>query len=295
MKGPPITTTRNGVNQTITYEELADIGDIRLQENFWGWGPEGPQSALDFGANGMRGENIIGLNPHLLYPHSDGLRSVQMIDNEPLTHRVRVYQNKQDGRTASLRVADENDHYSWYNEDEWDIIDEQIVTHNDLRNAAEELAMLNLLEIEDLFTSGVRTVSEQGFETFNPWIREILNTQKGAEISPWRIHENAVNAGWWEKAPEKILTFVPVTNQAGSKKEVISKAWNTLLRNWFDGVVNPMIGAMVREPMFQHYYTIAKAQTVGARNLYNHSPDAYKNLEQLKGVTKVNGHVQIHS
>ncbi len=295
LKGPPITTTRNGVNQTITYEELADIGDIRLQENFWGWGPEGPQSALDFGANGMRGENIIGLNPHLLYPHSDGLRSVQMIDNEPLTHRVRVYQNKQDGRTASLRVADENDHYSWYNEDEWDIIDEQIVTHNDLRNAAEELAMLNLLEIEDLFTSGVRTVSEQGFETFNPWIREILNTEKGAEISPWRIHENAVNAGWWEKAPEKILTFVPVTNQAGSKKEVISKAWNTLLRNWFDGVVNPMIGAMVREPMFQHYYTIAKAQTVGARNLYNHSPDAYKNLEQLKGVTKVNGQVQIDS
>ena len=308
LNGPPITTNRNNINQTITYEELADSGDVRLQNNFWGWGDQGPQTAVDFGPNGMKGQDVIGLNPHLLFPNPDGLRSVQMLNDQPLTHRIRIYRNKEDGRTASLRAGDESEHFAWYNEDEWEIIDEQIVTHNDLRNAAEELAMLNMLEIEDMFTTGVRTLPGEGIETFNPWIRELTNTTRSnivdpktgrvvvdREISPVRINDNATASRWWDKAPEKILTFVPVTNQGGNAGEVVSRAWNTLLRNWFDGVVNPMIGAMVREPMFQHYYTIAKAQTVGARNLYNHSPDAYKNLEKLDGVTKVDGQVQIDS
>jgi hypothetical protein len=291
LNNPSITTKRGNVSETTTFAERASIGDIRLQENFWGIGPDGvSRTALDFGAGGMRNETIIGLNTNLLFPRPDGVKSIQMINNRPLTHKVQVHRHKTDGRVAVLRESDERQAYDWYNDDEWEVIDEQIVGHNDLRNAADELAMLNILEIEDLFTSGVRVQGTP--EVYQPWVREMLNASKD-EIRPTRLADNASRDMWWDKAPADLLTLVPVTNQGASGKEKISTAWNTLLRNWFDGVVNPMIGAMVREPMFQHYLVIAKKQMQGVRKFYNHSPNAYKGLRKKTGVKIVDGQLEI--
>lgn len=291
LNNPSITTVRGNVSETTTFAERASIGDIRLQQNFWGVGPDGVgRTALDFGAGGMRDETIIGLNTNLLFPRPDGVKSIQMINNRPLTHRVKVHRHKTDGRVAVLREGDERQAYDWYDDENWEVIDIQVVGHNDLRNAAEELAMINTLEIEDLFTSGARIQDTP--EVFQPWVREMLNASKD-EISPTRLAENASRDMWWDKAPTDLLTLVPVTNQGASGGEKISTAWNTLLRNWFDGVVNPMIGAMVREPMFQHYLVIAKKQMQGVRKFYNHSPNAYKGLRKKTGAKMVDGQLEI--
>jgi hypothetical protein len=60
-----------------------------------------------------------------------------------------------------------------------------------------------------------------------------------------------------------------------------SGAWMNLVRNWFDGVVNPMIGGMVREPLFQHYLVKAWKQTKDIRQLHWHKPTAVAPIKHL--------------
>ena len=279
MSGPDIPVERGGVVQTFRHQDMASRGDVDLVNQFYGWGREGSQAAVDFGARGLRDERVIGMAGTMLFPKVDGVRPVQMIDNTPLTHRVKVYRHRKDGRTAVLREGDERSH-AWYNDKEWQTIDEQIVTHNDLRNAAEELALINSVEIDDLLTTGARTLPGQSPEVFHPWIREVIKT---GEISQDRVIIHANNAAWWDKAPDRLLALLPVTEEGATRLERIDKAWNTLLRNWFDGVVNPMIGAMVREPLFQHYLLQAFEQTAGVRRLHHHSRGAYDDLGRLLG------------
>ena len=280
---PSFSYTHGGVTHESIHANLGYPGNIDLQNQFYGWGQIGENNygaipAVDFGARGLRDETVIGAPLHMLLSKHDNVRPVQMIDNTPVTHKVKIYRHKEDGRTAVFRNSDDVNRYEWYNEAEWEVIDEQIVTNNDLRNAADELALINIVEIEDMITSGSRTLPGQSVEVFHPWIREVDKASKGGEISQVRLNDNAVRASWWDKAPKSVLTLLPVTDQVSSKGEVISKAWNTLLRNWFDGVVNPAIGAMVREPLFQHYLIKGFSQTAGVRKIYHHKAGRYDNL-----------------
>ena len=276
--GPNISTVRAGIRQTFQHQDMATRGDIDYINQFYGWGPEGARAAVDFGSRGLKNERVFGMAGTMLFPKVDGVMPVQMIDDMPVTHRVRVYRHRKDGRTAVLRAGDERPAH-WYSEEEWQLIDEQIVTHNDLRNAAEELALINAVEIDDLLTSSGRVLAGQE-EVFHPWIREVL---KVGEISQDRIVTHANNAAWWDKAPDRLLALLPVTEEGATRIEKLDKAWNTLLRNWFDGVVNPMIGAMVREPLFQHYLLVAMEQTAGVRRLHHHSKGAYDDLVRVLG------------
>ena len=276
--GPTIPVKRGNVTQPFRHEDMATRGDIDYVNEFYGWTTEGPRAAVDFGPKGLRDEHVFGIAGTMLFPRTDGILPVQMIDNAPVVHRVKVYRHRRDGRTAVLREGDERNH-GWYNNEEWRVIDEQWVTHNDLKNAAEELALINSVEIDDLLTSSSRAMDGQE-EVFHPWIREVL---KDGDISQDRVLIHANNAAWWDKAPDRLLALLPVSEEGATRLERMDKAWNTLLRNWFDGVVNPMIGAMVREPLFQHYLLIARNQTAGVRRLYNHSPDAYKEMAAFLG------------
>ena len=278
--GPSIPITRGDVTTTVRHKNIPVPEDADYMNSYYGWGQEGPMAARDFGPRGLKNEPVVGIAATKLFPKVDGVKPVQMIDGKPVTHRVKVLRNRTDGRTAVLRASDERS-ASWYKSDEWTVIDTQIVTHNDLRNAAEELALINAVEIEDLLTTGIRTLPGQRTEVFHPWIREILNSRTAdGGISQNRVNKHANAASWWEKAPERILALVPVTDEGGSRLEKIDKAWGTVLRNWFDGVVNPMIGAMVREPLFQHYFLTALDQTAVVRRSYFHNENAYHALRR---------------
>ena len=280
-RGPNIPVRRAGVTELFEHEHMASRGDVNYVNQFYGWTEEGPRAARDFGDGGLKNERVFGIAGGMLFPKAeDGLIPVQMIDNAPVVHKVKLYRHRTDGRTAWLRPGDERQH-RWYNEDEWQVIDEQWVGHNDLKNAAEEMALINSVEIMDMLTSKGRAVAGEE-EVFHPWVREVL---KSGEISQDRVLIHADNAAWWDKAPQRMLALLPVSEEGATRLERMDKAWNTFLRNWFDGVVNPMIGAMVREPMFQHYLLIAKGQTAGVRRLYHHSPGAYDDLNRWLGTS----------
>jgi hypothetical protein len=276
--GPTIPVTRGRVTQPFRHEDLATRGDIDYVNEFYGWTGDGPRAAVDFGPEGLRDEQVFGIAGTMLFPRADGISPVQMVDNAPVVHKVKIYRHRRDGRTAVLRPGDERSH-AWYNTNDWRVIDEQWVTHNDLKNAAEELALINSVEIDDLLTSSGRALGGEE-EVFHPWIREVLSNN---EISQDRVAIHANTAGWWDKAPDRLLALLPVSEEGATRLERIDKAWNTLLRNWFDGVVNPMIGAMVREPLFQHYLLVAREQTANVRRLHHHSAGAYKEMAQWLG------------
>ena len=294
LNGPSITQVRAGVSSTTNHEDLATV-PFDYANNFYGLGDRGVLNATDL-PHGLKYETSFGMAGEMLMPRPDGLMPVRILNGEPTTRRVKVYRHKDDGRTAVLRDGDERSH-SWFDDEKWVTIDEQIVLHNDLHNAAEELALINAVEIDELLTSGIRTREGQATEIFHPWIREVrladaTRTRTGMrtkDISNELIHEHANRGQWWDKAPDRLLAFLPVTEEGGKLGEKISSGWNTLLRNWFDGVVNPMIGAMVREPLFQHYLLTAVDQTRGVRRIYDHAPDAYKNIDKLPGATYDDG------
>ena len=279
LNGPLISVHRAGVTTRRSHPEMAARSDVNETVTFFGWTSQGPTAAADFGQYGMRNENVIGIAGEHLMPRPDGgVQVVQMINDTPVTHEVKIWRHKETGRTVVLRTGDERS-AKWYtdNPELWDLQETQIVGHNDFHNAMLELTKINSPEILDLITSGSRSDVP---ELFVPWMREVTHVD---EISPARINSYANDAGWWSKAPERMLAVMPVTTEGGTLGERMGKSWNTLLRNWFDGVVNPMIGAMVREPMFQHYYLIATKQAAGVKRNYHHTPFGYKALHKRLG------------
>jgi hypothetical protein len=258
-----ITTVRNAVGSHTAHESMATALGGEFMNSYYGWGKEGATTARDFGPRGLRDENVIGIAAqHLIAPRPGGLTPVPMLDGEPVTHLTRYYRSPTTGEFIVLRHGTEPTD-DWFLD--YELVEEQITTGNDLHNMAEELAYLNSFELNDLLSTGSR---QDNVEIFHPWLREVLEPH---EVSAIRVGAYASRARWWNNAPDNILAFMPVTEEGGKVGEKISKAWTTILRNWFDGVVNPMIGGMVREPLFQHYLALGTEQTVGVRRIYHRS------------------------
>ena len=271
-----ITTIRNAVGSRTAHKDMATALGGEFMNSYYGWGKEGATTAIDFGPRGLRDENVIGIAAqHLLSPRPGGLTSVPMLDGEPVTHLTRYYRSPKTGEFVVLRHGQEPSS-DWFLD--YELVEEQITTGNDLHNMAEELAYINSFELNDLISTGSR---QDNIEIFHPWLREVLEPH---EVSAVRVGAYASRARWWPNAPDNILAFMPVTEEGGKIGEKISKAWTSILRNWFDGVVNPMIGAMVREPLFQHYLALGTEQTTGVRRIYHRSK-----LEVREGVSDVGG------
>ena len=256
-----ITVIKNAVGSRTAHEDMATALGGEFMNSYYGWGRDGATTARDFGPRGLRDENVIGIAAqHLIAPRPGGLTPVPMLDGKPVTRLTRYYKSPTTGEFIVLRHGQEPSD-DWFLD--YELMEEQITTGNDLHDMAEELAYLNSFELNDLISTGGRT---DNTEVFHPWLREVLEPH---EVSAVRVGAYASRARWWSNAPENILAFMPVTEEGGTVGEKISKAWTTILRNWFDGIVNPMIGAMVREPLFQHYLALGKEQTTGVRRIYH--------------------------
>ena len=270
------TVTRNGVKGTTEYKTLADDISGEHWNDFFGFEGgrdpitgevtgRGVVGAKEFGEGGLKNETMIGVGgTHLLSPKPGGFTPIHMLDGQPQVGTVKIYKDKT-GRFILLEEGTEidPDAVDWFANAE--LVEEQRVPMNGIRATAEEYALLAKQELIDLLSSGSRRGVGQE-EWFYPWIRETIS---GQPVSAHRVHRAATDGRWWPHAPKDILAFVPVTNEAGGIGEKISDAWTTVLRNWFDGVVNPMIGAMVREPMFQHYLMLGWDQTIGIRRNFD--------------------------
>jgi hypothetical protein len=266
---PTISTTRGGL---ITEVEGARRGNrpAPFGSSYYGVGREGVVPVSAFGENGLKGEQVFGISPRKLDPTVGGAKVVEMVDGKPLTRRISVYKHKKGERPPAVVRTGEERKTSWYGDD-WELTGEHITTGNDLRNFIEGQAITNSLE----FVHHLSNISRGGSpEIFFPWIREAM----GGSIDAGRVRELADLGQWWPKAPSHLLAYTPVADEAGGIFGSWGKGWNSLLRNWFDGVVNPMIGAMVREPLFHHYLLRAWKQTADVKILYRHKVGQYKGL-----------------
>lgn len=256
-----IEQTQGGIVSSITHAELGGSIDPILADPFYGWTDSGSVASSAFpGGNGVSKEYAFGMSSHLLNPGLEGVERIHYIDDVPQVSKQMVYRHKRDGREVQISAADERP-TEWYDTDDWELVSEQWVTGHSLQDWIADSASRNIPEMEHFMSGVVQGVRE----VQHPWIREVLQTNKVREVSAERVLHYAE----WDRAPKNLLAMIPATNEAGGKMEVPAKFWKTLLQNWFEGVVNPMIGSMVREPMFQHYLLIGTQQTAMVRRIYD--------------------------
>jgi hypothetical protein len=250
------------------------------ESRFWGISDLGERiEARDF-VDGLGSQSIWATSMHEVSTGS-GLTIAPMSGKRPALHENIVYKHKDTGRVVIHRVGQGPPNF---NIADYDEALRFTTSGNDLHNVAEEVSAMNIVEAEHMLTSGSRSPE---VEAFGPWI-EAVRTDGVATDS---LMELTTRGNWWDKAPQRLLAYTPVVNEGGTVLEKMDKAWNTVLRNWFDGVVNPMIGAMVREPLFHHYFVKSYKQTTDVRRLHHHSPMAYKTLRDKRSKLNKQGFI----
>lgn len=269
MDNVTITVPRPVSGSTDT-ASLANPGDIRLSDPFYTVGRGGEivrSTSLD---GGVWNERVIGLDAGLVQARTGGTKPIAMVNDIPTVYENHIFVNKETGEQSVIRARREGDEFvaaeeralALYMDDpDWELVDTQKVGSNDLRSRTEEFATLSTHELRSLLTNEFRG-TDIPIEVQHAWIREVRNSRH--EVSLGRIHDY----GAWDNAPDNLIAMQPVTDEGGGMLQRADKFWQRLLENWFDGVVNPMIGAMVREPMFNHYLLTAMDETKGVRQVY---------------------------
>ena len=154
---------------------------------------------------------------------------------------------------------------------EYKLIDEQINGPVDQLNQAEMQSKILSRE-----TAGMFSTSAEGASPLNNYVGLLELTEDsiglngmGSRLGAW-VDENTL--------PETMLARVPVTAPNGMQGR-----FETVVRGIFEGAVQPVIGAMIREPMFTHYFVEGKELTRGIRYFYNHEPNAFGSLRKEVG------------
>lgn len=276
---PPLDVeiSRGGVVETTTHAELATpFGS----QPFYGWTERGAVSALDFeGGRGLANEYAFGVSSHLLTPGVDGVEQLRYVDNVPQIERIATYRNKRDGRVVQLTEADQRPK-EWYDGDDWELTSDQFVTGDSLIDWINDMAARNIPEIRHLMAG----VSQGVREVQSPWLREVLLSSKARDIHAQQV----MLGGDWDRAPRNLLAIQPVTDEAGKKWENPKKFWQSLVGNWFDGVVNPLITSIVREPMYQSYFIQAMQEMRSVRRVFDLPSEKTDELMELfRGVGKL--------
>ena len=264
MRSTKITQTRGGLTSTLDTPELAVAPNSLYHDPYYGWTPDGAVSGVNF-PRALGDEPVFGAQIGRLNP--EAVQRIQYVDGIPKQADIAVYRHS-DGRVVTRRSSDERPE-EWY--EGWELVDQWNVTGDDLFDWISESASQNLTEMDNLLVGKVGDVDQvqQG------WLRAFRNISRDGDFDARRI----VNDANWEIAPNRMLALLPVSDEAGAWYEPVNKWWKTLIGNWFDGVVNPMISAMVREPMFQHHLVGAYQQTRQVRRLYPLHPDRVKRLQ----------------
>ena len=275
---------RGGLTST---ESNASFGDIRTMNHVYGFASDGSGAvtSAQMGGSGLRGKTVFGIGSHRLSPF-EGLTPVPMSANgEYQTSKKIVARHKDKLRPNA--IIDPNDSYelSWYKPDEWDL-EEQIFSGPTIHNKISETGQLVIDHILHTYTNEHRRLgTTQPLKVFHPWVDEVIND---APIDAGRMGTNADNDSWWSNAPQELVGFAP------AEAEEQGAFYLKLFRGFFDGVVHPMLGAMVREPLFHEYLTKGMKQSEGFRQTYFHAPDRFKTLNTRLGKTSsVNDNKQL--
>jgi hypothetical protein len=268
---PAYTTKRGGITEIASDAEHGSVPLPTTNHMFYGLDSRGLVPAVDFGPGGLKNELVYGTNSYSL-GRDAGLAPIEVVDGVPQVHAIDIYHNKDSGWPLVLRRGREEE-YPGFVAEEWNLVSSTHTTGNDLYNFSEETAAILSQEMLHLFSSASRSLDN--VEVFYPWIQEVRRaSQAGGIVDEAKIAWHTTDSGWWSKSPETLIGAKPLVPQGGR----IEEFRQALLGYWFDGVVNPMIGAMVREPLFHHYLFLAKQQTEGMRTLYNHKVGRFDDL-----------------
>jgi len=246
---------------------------------YYGYGPNGPAPAASFGTGGLSNNKVFGIGAHdLTMSPKRPLRPVPVVGGEPRMRRLSVYKHKAGEKSSVVaRAGSEMEVTHFENSDEWELLETQFASGDDLFDFIEEQALLNTMEILELLSNASRAGTDP-IEVFYPWMREVTSgkvsssrVQYGAEY-----HDGAVG-GWFPNAPSELQGWFPTASEAPG----IGDKWASFTRHWFDGTISPMLGAMIREPIFLHYLVKAWKQTEGIRKFHFHTAADVKNLKHL--------------
>jgi predicted NAD-dependent protein-ADP-ribosyltransferase YbiA (DUF1768 family) len=259
-------TTRGNIagpsNNGVLTDDRDTFGAI-----YYGYGPQGLAPAAAFGEGGLKNNTVFGIGAHTLAYPADW-KEVPMASGKPVQKRLSIYKHRAGERPNAVVREGTEIETSWYNDDEWELVTEQFATGDDLFDFIEEMGHINGTEMLHWLTN----VSRGGEpEAFGPWLMEILRDDK---ISLENVINHTGGANWWSKAPKQMTGYSSAVAEP-------SGAWMNLVRNWFDGIVNPMIGGMVREPLFLHYLVKAWKQTKDIRQMHWHKPAAVERIKHL--------------
>ena len=274
------TEARAAAAQGVDNVPLMGFGD----DHYFGISASGQRLPASEFEEGLSRELVWGTHLSEVSAGS-GLDVVPILQGEPQVYKNVVWKETNTGRVLIQRVGEPIPKLaqSFTGSDKtqnWVRVEEFFSTNNDLHNAATEIAAVNTLEAEHLLTSGSRSTGSKNIEVFYPWLDSVEDTENFIDTAA--LEELTTSGQWWGKGPERLLGYVPMTNEGGTALERMDKAWNTVLRNWFDGVVNPAIGAMVREPLFHYHFIKSYKQTEDVRSMHGHSKFAYPKLRDKR-------------
>lgn len=221
-----------------------------------------------------------------------GINPVPNSGGRPSYYQGYVYRNRETNEFMILREGDEA--AKELNPDVWAVEKEMILSSNDLHNAAKEFAFNSTRTMEH-FISNASKFDDQGksIQVFYPFLEMVNGHSKGRAVDAGAVLNIGSGGQWWDNMPSRTYGYVPATNPTGAASKA-SNWWQNLLRNWFDGIVNPAIGAMVREPLFHHYFLKAYKQTYDVERMYYHSKKAYPHMRGLSRGrdTKLSKHIE---
>jgi len=275
---------RGGLTST---ESNASFGDIGTMNHVYGFASDGrgAVTSAQMGESGLRGETVFGIGAHRLSPF-EGLTPVPMSTNGEYQVSKKIIARHKDGLRPNAIIDPNNStELAWYKPDEWDL-EEQIFSGPTIHNAISETGQLVIDNLLHTYTNQSRRGgTTTPLKSFHPWVNEVIND---APVDAGRMQANADSDGWWNSAPQELVGFAP------AEAEDQSAFYLKLFRGFFDGVVHPMLGAMVREPLFHEYLTTGMKQTEGFRQAYFHAPDRFKTLNTRLGKTSsVNDNKQL--
>ena len=129
-----------------------------------------------------------------------------------------------------------------FNPDDWEMVD---TFHTVLDNYDADIARMADTQLDGLKALTISQSDDAMFEM----IFELLDE----EVIPARY----MSVGDVKDLPKSIYAEVGVEARKLKGGEKFDHLWNKVLTAWFDGVIHPAMEAMVREPMFTHYFAEA--------------------------------------
>ena len=152
-------------------------------------------------------------------------------------------------------------------DNEFRLIDQQINGPVDQLNQAEMQSKILSRETSGLFSTGSGNNASGNYVGLLELTEEAIGLNgMGSRLRSY-VNETTM--------PDQMLARIPVTAPRTAQER-----FEVVVRGFFEGAIQPVIAAMIREPMFTHYFVESKELTRGIRYFYNHEPNAFGALRK---------------